>query len=362
MRVLVVAPTSREYKYMRATLDALTTPKHDYTLICSGIGKAGAAAGVMNAIARAEKPFEAVAVIGFAAGSADFKQGDVVAPARTVYHDCDVPEGFTLGDYVYDFMSVFANSSDNFKKLDEADSTLGKNKAIRYKYSFDRTTQSAGGDVTANITAVQYFAQHGSDVVVLSLFCDTSKYNNETYIEMFEQIRTEFVFCDKKEVNDVVTDKKTPEGMKKASFKDCEYAFYVPMSWNCNMSDKMTEAYYPESGKPNVTVTSFSPDEQVTPEQYFDICEQTYQKDIPGYEKISEQPREVAGCKAVSYTYKAVYGSEDREVFGQTEYRIMQTVFVYNDLIYSVTYTALADSFEAHLDDVAKMLDAFRFR
>ena len=284
----------------------------------------------------------------------------VMATAR--YYTPDMPEGFTLGDYVYDFMSVFANSSDNFKRLDEADSTLGKNKAIRYKYSFDRTTQSAGGDVTANITAVQYFAQHGSDVVVLSLFCDTSKYNNETYIEMFEQIRTEFVFCDKKEVNDVVTDKKTPEGMKKASFKDCEYAFYVPMSWNCNMSDKMTEAYYPESGKPNVTVTSFSPDEQVTPEQYFDICEQTYQKDIPGYEKISEQPREVAGCKAVSYTYKAVYGSEGREVFGQTEYRIMQTVFVYNDLIYSVTYTALADSFDAHLDDVAKMLDAFRFR
>ena len=94
MRVLVVAPTSREYKYMRATLDAAQCTKHDYTLICSGIGKAGAAAGVMNAIAKASEPFEAVAVIGFAAGSADFKQGDVVAPARTIYHDCDVPEGF----------------------------------------------------------------------------------------------------------------------------------------------------------------------------------------------------------------------------------------------------------------------------
>lgn len=94
MRVLVVAPTTREYKYMRATLDAATGLKHDYTLICSGIGKAGAAAGVMNAVARASEPFEAVAVIGFAAGSIDFKQGDIVAPNRTMYHDCDVPEGF----------------------------------------------------------------------------------------------------------------------------------------------------------------------------------------------------------------------------------------------------------------------------
>ena len=79
---------------MRATLDAATELKHNYTLICSGIGKAGAAAGVMNAIARATEPFEAVAVIGFAAGSIDFKQGDIVAPNRTMYHDCDVPEGF----------------------------------------------------------------------------------------------------------------------------------------------------------------------------------------------------------------------------------------------------------------------------
>lgn len=94
MRVLVVAPTGREYKYMRATLDAAQSTKHDYTLICSGIGKAGAAAGVATAVAKAVEPFDAVAVIGFAAGSLGFKQGDVVAPNRAIYHDCDVPEGF----------------------------------------------------------------------------------------------------------------------------------------------------------------------------------------------------------------------------------------------------------------------------
>ena len=94
MRILIVAPTTREYKYMRATLDAAQNTKHDYTLICSGIGKAGAAAGVATAVAKAAEPFDAVAVIGFAAGSLGFKQGDVVAPNRAIYHDCDVPEGF----------------------------------------------------------------------------------------------------------------------------------------------------------------------------------------------------------------------------------------------------------------------------
>lgn len=79
---------------MRATLDAAQSTKHNYTLICSGIGKAGAAAGVATAVARSSEPFDAVAVIGFAAGSLDFKQGDVVAPNMALYHDCDVPEGF----------------------------------------------------------------------------------------------------------------------------------------------------------------------------------------------------------------------------------------------------------------------------
>lgn len=79
---------------MRATLDAAQNTKHDYTLICSGIGKAGAAAGVATAVAKAAEPFDAVAVIGFAAGSLGFKQGDVVAPNRAIYHDCDVPEDF----------------------------------------------------------------------------------------------------------------------------------------------------------------------------------------------------------------------------------------------------------------------------
>ena len=94
MRVLIVAPTGREYKYMSAAVASAATTKHSYTVICSGIGKAGAAAGVATALAKAAEPFDAVAVIGFAAGSINIQQGDIVAPNRALYHDCDVPDGF----------------------------------------------------------------------------------------------------------------------------------------------------------------------------------------------------------------------------------------------------------------------------
>ena len=73
-----------------------------------------------------------------------------------------------------------------------------------------------------------------------------------------------------------------------------------------------------------------------------------------GYEFIEKTERKVFELDAVSYTYKAVYGG--------SELRVMQTVFLYNDLLYSITYTAHADRFDVHLEDVEMMLGAFRFR
>ena len=269
------------------------------------------------------------------------------------YYSPDTSGDFTLDAYIDAFASSFADSNPSFKVIDRKSAKLGDKAGVRYQYSFDRSVEGEDGEKSANVTATQYYAQHAGDVIVLSLYCKTSEYDEE-YAAMFEQIRSEFVFCDKKAVNDVVTDKKTPAGMKKASFKNCEYVFYVPTSWYCDMSDKLSEAYYPESGKPNVTVTSFSPDNVMTAKEYFSECEEIYKKDISGYERIGESERTVAELSAISYTYKAVYGG--------TEYRIMQTVFVYNDMVYSITYTALADRFDAHLDHVKTMLNTFRFR
>ena len=281
--------------------------------------------------------------------SAYYSLPDAVMASARYYTPAD---GVTLEQFVDDFATSLERLT-SFEELECSQSALGKKEAIKYKYKFDKVSDSAGGTSAANVTVSHYFAQHGKYVVVLSLYCDTSSYKEE-YMEMFEQIRTEFVFCDKKVINHTETDKKTPSGMKKASFDNSEYVFYVPTTWVCNMSDKMTEAYFPESGNPNVSVTSFSPDGETTPERYFAICEEEYQKELPGYKKLDAKERKVAGCRAVSYTYTVTYG-------GAT-YKLMQTVFVYNDLVYSVTYTALEDSFDAHLGDVGKMLDNFRFR
>ncbi len=94
MNILIIAPTEREFLNMSAAIDAATSPRHRYIPVCSGIGKAASAAAVTHAIATSEAPIDAVAVIGFAAGTLGYRQGEIVCPSVAQYHDCNVPAGF----------------------------------------------------------------------------------------------------------------------------------------------------------------------------------------------------------------------------------------------------------------------------
>lgn len=94
MRVLIAAPTGREYRNMAAAVAGAANTRHDYTVICCGVGKAAAAASVAAAVARSGGEYDMIAVIGFAAGTSGFRQGDIVVPSHVRYHDCNVPDGF----------------------------------------------------------------------------------------------------------------------------------------------------------------------------------------------------------------------------------------------------------------------------
>lgn len=93
--ILIVAPTERENKNIRIALERKgESLKHRYTVAFSGIGKAAAAATLTRHLLQAEQPYDMVAVIGYAAGTLGFKQGEIVVPNRVQYHDADIPEGF----------------------------------------------------------------------------------------------------------------------------------------------------------------------------------------------------------------------------------------------------------------------------
>ena len=94
MRVLICAPTSREYRAMRYALDKAANLKHTYDLVEVGIGKALSSAGVSRALTLASEKYDMLAVIGFAAAALGRTQGDIVMPSRAIHHDAIIPEGF----------------------------------------------------------------------------------------------------------------------------------------------------------------------------------------------------------------------------------------------------------------------------
>lgn len=136
--ILIVAPTSRENKNIRIAIENKGEQlKNHYTVAYSGIGKAAAAATITRELLQAEKPFDLVAVIGYAAGSLGFKQGEIVVPSQVQYHDADIPEGFIpeitdarklLGT---DDVTVFTGDSFvNATSVAEIKSRFGVEKAI----------------------------------------------------------------------------------------------------------------------------------------------------------------------------------------------------------------------------------------
>lgn len=136
--ILIVAPTERENKNIRLAIERRgSTLRNNYTVAFSGIGKAAAAATITRYLLQAEQPYDLVAVIGYAAGTLGFKQGEVVVPNRVQYHDTDIPEGFIpevsdprtlLGT---DDVTVFTGDSFvNAKSVAEIKARFGVERAI----------------------------------------------------------------------------------------------------------------------------------------------------------------------------------------------------------------------------------------
>ena len=190
---------------------------------------------------------------------------------------------------------------------------------------------------------------------MISLYCYCPTNSVEATAEAFAAIRETFVFeALEAPINDEIVDEDTPDGMKIASSSDYAYRFYVPKTWICNSQSKKSEAQYPESGNPNVTVTLYEPTESMSVEDYFAMCDARYAESLSGYELLDTAERTLADRRAVSYTYRARYDELD--------FRIMQTVFCDGQIVYSITYTALEEAFDTHTADVNAILDAFSFR
>ncbi len=276
-------------------------------------------------------------------GAYSYANDKMIVSAR--YHAPSTPAE-TLDTYMVSCAERYAKTMKDFYLVTLGDAALlGGKDARRMEYTVTESGKS--------YTCVQHSTLH--DGMFVSLYFYYLTEHRDAVAEDFEKIRAAFVLTALAEpAGNEFVDKKTPDGMKIASAKNDAHRLYVPKSWICDSESGKSEAYYPESGKPNVTVTIYVPDESTSLEDYFATCEARYAESLSGYERLSATERRVAGKRAMSYTYRASYDG--------LQFRIMQTVFADSYAMYSVTYTALDDRFDAHLADVETMLNVFTFQ
>lgn len=252
----------------------------------------------------------------------------------------------TVAAYMDACIAGYTASLQGFALTERIDNTvLANEEAVKITYKITEDGKE--------FTCFQITVKHGTDMVSLHGYCPTER--QELVQADYDSIAANFVLCEKADPNGAeVVDKKTPEGMEIASADQLEYRLYVPKLWICNAEDGVSEAYYPESERSNVTVTSYAPSDSISVQSYFAQCEAEYRTTLPGYERLSETERTVAERSAYTYTYRTVVDG--------VEFRIMQTLFAYDSMIYSFTYTARVELFDSHMADVEAMLNAFSFR
>lgn len=254
-------------------------------------------------------------------------------------------EDLTIDAYIDACDERYADTLQSYSQTERTPALLGTENAVKLSYTMVKD------DVA--LTCFQITALYRGDMISLYGYCPAELY--ETVSEDYDQIASEFVLCEKSEPNEnEITDKKTPDGMKIASADHLEYRLYVPKTWVCDPESGRSEAYYPESQKSNISLTSYSPAESISVQDYFAKCEEEYKTALPEYQRISETETRVADRLAYSYVYTTVVEG--------VEFTLMQTVFTYNEMMYSLTYTAMSDTFDIHLEDVEAILSAFRFR
>ncbi len=261
-------------------------------------------------------------------------------------------EEMTIDDYMNLCAESYAMRLSDFRKTSEiAGDTLGGEDARRLEYKMTKDEKT--------YTVIQRTTKWQGDFISLNLYATGSAF--DVYGDYIAEVVENFRLKEKDKSADVLlVDEKTPEGMRIASSDIVEYRLYAPTEWACDPNSGVSEAYHPETCA-NVTVTSYSPDATVngkTISEYCDYCVDEYKETIGGFAEIERASDgiKVAGKDTVILTFGAEYDG--------ISYKIRQVMFYapeYN-LYYTMTYTATAEDFDAHLDDFTSMVSAFTFR
>ncbi len=255
--------------------------------------------------------------------------------------DCETVEQF-WGKTAARYDAEYKNFKNDVEGGSGDAATLGDKNAK--KYVFEATID---GD---EYKIAQYIAQNEGKFFVFTYSAE--KENYEQHLTTVEAMAKVFSFKKNEKAPTPDRTDSAPESMKIASSDKVEYVLYVPQKWIVDNS-VTAGAYYSDTDRSNVNVVSYY-GEEMTVTDYWDMCEAEYKAQFSNY--------------SLHESYKSKLGSRNTYVyiftlsFDGKDYRMLQAISAYGELMYTFTYTADESLFDSHIDDVKLMMEQFKFR
>lgn len=183
-----------------------------------------------------------------------------------------------------------------------------------------------------------------------------------------------------------------PKGMKLVSDNEVAYRFYAPESWIWESNVGQNLVYVSEEDKSNVSMIAYAPeDDTMTIEAYWLLCRDAYVSAFENFTLIgdavsdeTETLPETTPETTLETTLETMVdttaettppqgeaitmGGQPARVYeytytlGGVTYHVRQVIVKHSAMIYTMTYTALPEKYEAHLHEAIAMQEALTFR
>lgn len=244
---------------------------------------------------------------------------------------------------------------------------LGGEVAKEYVYTAKKATgiESSGEAGLVTYKFMQITAMHDGQIYVLMYSAPEAEY--EKHLEAMNGnpdpkeedlgIIGYFKFAEPYAGDDKKKFDKTdaPDGMTLASSKERPYKLFMPSNgWTIDTSAKITSIA--ATDKSNLTVQYFMPDKEINSvDAYWEQCMEKNKDILVDLEIESTESTRVGGIES---GLVGVFRGKS----GGVEYKFKQAIAFRGEIIYVVTYTAITENFDSHIEDVDKMLEHFTVR
>ena len=145
-----------------------------------------------------------------------------------------------------------------------------------------------------------------------------------------------------------------PDGMKNVAEETAKFFLFVPEGW----IEQREGAMSPAGDGANVTAVAYLMESYYTPESYWaEKCLPSYRatfSEITVDEALNGVDTVLGGVNAKKYVYNAT--------LGEGSYRILQVIAVWDNMVYTLTYTATPECFDTHMADVDSICTNFTLK